>query len=149
MICLDETATCTCGKVKWCVKGDVFMNAICHCRACSIMHGQDSVHILVVKESILNITAGQECVKEFKGLGTISCARCTECACPIYQASKGKGIRATFPRMFDCYGADNKSPMMKPEHCPTSHVNYENRCIDSCDNLVKYKCFPPMNILTN
>ena len=88
-------------------------------------------------------------MKEYATIDKMRVARCIVCLSPVYQRREGAVHRSLFPRMFDCFDRDNKTPIYPEELKPLFHNNYENRTMDWNDDLPKFACFPPENMLNN
>jgi len=146
----DIKGKCNCGKLTFELNGAAMMNCLCHCNACSSGLGSScSIHLYVVPTAEnYKITEGEEYLKKFDVSGSLKCWRCTECGSPVYQAPEGADFRAFYPRTFEGY-VDGKVNTL-PDHLkPKFHINYENRMWDSNDELPKFACFPPDNMVQN
>jgi hypothetical protein len=97
------TGKCFCGAVSFELTGDPLMNALCHCRACSIAVGTTTpIHLYAMTHGNYRIN-GEDKIKVYNQGGTLKIGRCTECSCPIYQGPEKSPFKAFFPRYFDGY----------------------------------------------
>ena len=97
------TGKCFCGAVSFELTGDPLMNALCHCRACSIAVGTTTpIHLYAMTHGNYKIN-GEDKMKVYNQGGTLKIGRCTECSCPIYQGPEKSPFKAFFPRYFDGY----------------------------------------------
>ena len=97
------TGKCFCGAVSFELTGDPLMNALCHCRACSIAVGTTTpIHLYAMTHGNYKIN-GEDKIKVYNQGGTLKIGRCTECSCPIYQGPEKSPFKAFFPRYFDGY----------------------------------------------
>ncbi|OEU21735.1 hypothetical protein FRACYDRAFT_178726 [Fragilariopsis cylindrus CCMP1102] len=135
------TGKCFCGAVSFELTGDPLMNALCHCRACSIAVGTTTpIHLYAMTHGNYKIN-GEDKIKIYNQGGTLKIGRCTECSCPIYQGPEKSPFKAFFPRYFDGY-VDGKNNTLPANLKPAFHVNYENRGMDYNDDLPKFAVFP-------
>jgi hypothetical protein len=75
-------------------------------------------------------------------------ASCSQCHCGVYQNPKGMDFRALFPTTFQI--AQGEKGTKLPAHLlPVGHVNYENRLMDSADDLPKWEVWPGGKELNN
>ena len=97
------TGKCFCGAVSFELTGDPLMNALCHCRACTIAVGTTTpIHLYAMTHGNYKIN-GEDKMKVYNQGGTLKIGRCTECSCPIYQGLEKSPFKAFFPRYFDGY----------------------------------------------
>ena len=144
---IDYTGACMCGKVEYTVKGKVILNALCHCKPCSMGIGTSPVHLCLVGTAGVTITKGEDKTAEVPA-GGLSFTKCTACHTPVNMKAKGKDFIATYPRMLKGY-VDGKKNTLPADLMPTMHLNYENRQMDWADALPKFTVFPPDNMMDN
>eukprot|EP00038_Savillea_parva_P031895 m.91663 g.91663 ORF g.91663 m.91663 type:complete len:99 (-) comp9917_c2_seq2:53-349(-) len=63
-------------------------------------------------------------------------AFCMQCGSGLWQSPKGRDFRAIFPTTLQ-YECGDKLCTLPAELMPTSHINYDNRCMDWTDDLPK------------
>ena len=146
---IDDNGACHCRSVKYKVKGNMIMSALCHCKACSHSRGMSPVHLIGVSPpDAIEITEGKELLTKANGYGKMIHAFCSKCGTMVYQCpGEDAPFRAILPTNFHIEnGVNCKLP---EKYLPKIHVNYENRQYDSCDKLPKFKCFPPNGVLDN
>ena len=145
---IEDSGACQCGSIKFKVAGNIMMNALCHCKACSHSRGMSPVHlILVTPPSAIEITDGKEFLRKAKGYGSVRHKFCSKCGCMIYQYPKHAKFRAILPTNFHI--EDGTDCKLTDKYVPQIHANYENRHYDYQDELPKFKVFPPQGRLTN
>jgi hypothetical protein len=94
---------CFCGAVSFELNGDPMMNAMCHCKACTIAVGTTCpIHLYLMTHDKYKIS-GEDKIKVYKQSGSLQIGRCTECSCPVYQGPEGAPFKAFFPRYFEGY----------------------------------------------
>lgn len=119
------------------------MSGYCHCKTCSRGHGVSPVHLVVVPNEAFTFTKNSEDNTKIVEDKILFC-RCKTCGVCVYQQPKSKPFTAVLPVNFRieqggvaCALPDNLKP--------TFHLNYENRLLDSADDLPKFKEFPGEN----
>jgi hypothetical protein len=139
---LNYNGSCICGEVEIHVEGAPLFNGFCHCHNCTNAMGTSPVHMLGVPTAGFSVTKGQDKVKEWSGYhGSLRNGRATCCGSSLYQYPEGKGFHAVFPRMLTGY-VKGKSSKLPADLMPTGHMNYENRTLDSHDDLPKFQDMP-------
>ena len=145
---IEDNGACQCRSIKYRVKGKMVMSALCHCKACSHNRGMSPVHLIGVSPpEALQIIEGAELLTKTKGYGSIIHAFCSKCGVMVYQHPDGADFRAILPTNFHI--EDGVNCKLPKKYLPQIHVNYENRQYDACDQLPKFKCFPPKGLMDN
>ena len=145
---IEDNGACQCRSIKYKVKGNMVMSALCHCKACSHNRGMSPVHLIAISPpEALQITEGAELLTKAKGYGTVRHAFCSKCGTMVYQHPEGADFRAILPTNFHI--EDGVNCKLPEKYLPTMHANYENRQYDSCDQLPKFRCFPPNGMMDN
>ena len=146
---IDRSGECQCKSVKFDVKGQVMLNALCHCGTCCYNRSMSPVHVMVVKffES-LTITEGEENLSKYE-TETAEHGFCSICGVMVYQTLKekteGKDYVTIMPTNFHIENKDCKDGRRKlPEdYLPQLHINYQERHYDWSDDLPKCITWPP------
>ena len=139
---IEETGACQCRTVKFKVSGNVTLNCLCHCKACSHIRAMSPVHLILVTPAAgVKITEGSDVVMNAKGYGKLMHAFCSKCSCMLYEWPEGADFKAICPTNFHI--EDGVSCKLPKKYLPEMHINYENRHYDWNDSLPKFKCFPP------
>ena len=139
---IEDSGACQCRSVKFKVSGNIMMNGLCHCKACSHNRAMSPVHLLVVTPpEAVTITEGAEFITTANGYGKLRHVFCSKCGCLVYQYPEGANFRALLPTNFHI--EDGVVCKLPEKYMPKMHVNYENRHYDWCDSLPKFKVFPP------
>ena len=73
---------------------------------------------------------------------------CKTCGVNVYQHPKGGTFKAVLPTNFHIEQGD-VGCLLPDVMRPTTHINYENRLLDSADNLPKCKAFPGGALMNN
>lgn len=141
---IDQKGACYCGAVGFSVRGGIFFNGLCHCKACSRARGVSPLHLIAVTPpEALQILKGEEGLVTHRGyrgaFGQMTHRFCGACGCLIDQGPEGAPFRAVLPVNFHL--EDGKSCVLPEKYKPKLHVNYENRMMDWHDSLPKYKVF--------
>jgi hypothetical protein len=119
------------------------------------------VHVIAVEPaSAFEFTEGAEFVtKDTDGTeyghgcansndyGKMIHAFCSKCGVQVYQQPDGKDFHSIFPTNFHI--EDEGNCRLPEKYLPKAHINYENRQYDWCDNLPKFKGFPPEPMVDN
>ena len=144
---IEDYGSCLCSSVKFKVSGNLLMNGLCHCRACSRAIGMSPVHLIVISPpEAVKITEGNELLSTVND-GRIRHTFCSKCGVMVYQYLEGGDFRSILPTNFHIEdGVDCKLP---EKYMPKTHFNYENRHYDWCDSLPKFKCLPPEGKIDN
>ena len=139
---IEEMGACQCRSVKFRVCGNVMMNVLCHCKACSHNRAMSPVHlILVTPAEGVEITEGSDLLTVANGYGKVRHAFCSKCGCMLYEYPEGANFKGVPPTNFHI--EDGVNCKLPEKYLPQMHVNYENRHYDWHDFLPKFKCFPP------
>ena len=145
---IEDNGACQCRSVKFKVKGNMIMSALCHCKACCHQRGMSPVHLILISPPEgLQITEGAELLTKVKGYGSLIHAFCAKCGVMVYQHPDGANFRAILPT--NLHIEDGVNCQLPKKYLPTMHCNYENRQYDASDDLPKFKCFPPQGLMDN
>ena len=146
---IDLCGSCQCKIIKFHVKGDVELNALCHCGTCCHNRSMSPVHVIVVKlfES-LKLTEGEDKLSKYE-TDTAEHGFCSICGVMVYQTLKerteGKDYVTILPTNFHIEHDNCEDGVWKlpPEYLPKMHINYRFRHYDWSDTLPKCVTWPP------
>merc|ERR1712071_278324 len=135
--------TCACGMCKWEVNhAPVKVNAYCHCKSRSRARGASPVHLILVPREKVVITEGKDFFAEKKtNDSALVQVQCSSCSGGLYQYREGTLFCALLPTTSKIEQGE-KGCLLPKEYLPKLHVNYENRMMDSADNLPKFLVKP-------
>ena len=129
---------CRCRAVRYRIRGDVILSAVCHCESCRRAHAAPAVAWAMFRSSQFEPTAGEQAIHESSpGVRRGFCARC--------------GTQMSFtadymPGLIDIATGSLDAPELMP---PTFHYWESKRLpwLRFDDGLPRYAEFPPMDDL--